>query len=392
MIFQGLGVKYSFMGAIKHLFAVGRADDARQLKQILSEKYGGQVVLYRRGRTALAEAIRLASGGEGEVAISALTCYNLVQAVEAAGCRPVFVDIRLDDLHFGVDELKKRLDEHPNIKVVVIQNMLGFPADIERLTSLARERGLMVVEDLAHSAGARYRDGREVGTVGDLTMLSFGRDKAIDVGGGGALVIRRPELGEAVLPSKNPIWFDQFRDRLYPIIAWLTRKLYRITIGRYIMSASIRLHLVARSADGQPNTDEKLPNWQARLAKQELANLEETVAKRHRLAKLYQQQLGDLMTITELGDGASPLRVPVLVENRKSLLRELWRQGAQIYDTWYDVPVGPTRFYKKADFPESENPVAVMVAKKLINLPVHRRISQADVVKITNILFKEVKQ
>lgn len=392
MIFQGLGARYSFADAFRHLFCTGTKKDANRLQQILSRKYDGQVILYRKGRTALAEAIRLASGGEGKVAISALTCYNVVQAVEAAGCKPIFVDIRQQDLHFGADELKQRLSGHPDIKAVVIQNMLGYPADIEELEKLAKEHNLPIIEDLAHSAGAHYRDGREVGTVGDLTMLSFGRDKVIDAGGGGALVVRNPELDEAAVPSRNPPLFDQFRDRIYPMIAWVSRKLYRVKIGRYIMSASIRLRLVARSADGEPDSSQKLPNWQAKLASREIAKLQESVDYRYKMAKLYQEQLADRALISDLSEGASPLRVPVLVESRQKLLKWLWNRGAQIYDTWYDAPVAPARFYKKIDFPEAENPVAVEVAAKLINLPAHSRITEQDVVKITKLLAEGTKR
>ncbi len=391
MIFQGLGARYSFAEALRHLFCVGVNKDIMHLQQMLGEKYGGQVVLYRKGRTALAEAIRLASGGDGKVAISALTCYNVVQAVEAAGCRPVFVDIRQQDLHFGVDELKQRLREHPDIKVVVIQNMLGYPVDIEGLEELAKAHNLSIIEDLAHSAGAHYQDGREVGTVGDLTMMSFGRDKVIDAGGGGALIVRNSGLGEAATPSKNPPLFDQFRDRIYPITAWVTRKLYKIKIGRYIMSASIRLRLVSRSADGEPDSKQKLPNWQAKLASREIANLQRSVAHRYDTAKLYQERLADIALINNLSKGASPLRVPVLVEDRKELLKWLWGQGAQIYDTWYDAPVAPIRFYERANFPEADNPVAVEVAAKIINLPVHSQITKQDVIKITKLLAEGVK-
>ncbi len=82
MIFQALGAKYSFGAALAHLVAKGTPTDSEALRQALSTRYGGEAVLYCKGRAALAEAIRLATGGTGKVAISGLTCYSVVQAVE----------------------------------------------------------------------------------------------------------------------------------------------------------------------------------------------------------------------------------------------------------------------------------------------------------------------
>ena len=197
MIFQALGARYGFVAAVKHAFAHGTEHDSERLRQALVKRYGGEAVLYQKGRSALAAAIRIATGGGGSVAISGLTCYSMVQAVEAAGCTPVFVDIREKDLHFGAKELTTAIKKHPDVKAVVIQNMLGIPADIMAIAAVAKENKIALIEDLAHSAGAQYADGREVGTVGDITMLSFGRDKAIDSVNGGALVVRNHTASSA---------------------------------------------------------------------------------------------------------------------------------------------------------------------------------------------------
>ena len=88
MIFQAMGAKYTFSSATRYLFAGGNESDSDKLRQALKNHYSGEVTLYHKGRAALAEAIRLATGGEGGVAISGLTCYSVVQAVKAAGCTP----------------------------------------------------------------------------------------------------------------------------------------------------------------------------------------------------------------------------------------------------------------------------------------------------------------
>ena len=389
MIFQALGARYGFGAAVKHAFARGTEADSEKLRQALVKRYGGEAVLYQKGRAALAAAVRLATNGQGgKVAISGLTCYSVVQAVEAADCTPVFVDIRESDLQFGAKELEAAIKKHADIKAVVVQNMLGIPADIAAIQKLADKTGIVIIEDLAHSAGAQYADGREVGTVGDITMLSFGRDKAIDSVNGGALVVRNhknPLAFPVIMPSSS--W--QFRDHIYPLIAWLTRVLYPVKLGRYVMGASIKAGLVVRSADGEVDETLCLPHWQAKLAHEQVTSLTTAAVRRRQKAQEYQALVKHLLPSGMGQAGEAPVRVPLVVDNRDEVVSHLGTRGVQVNDIWYDVPVSPQRFYDRVHYPVGECPNAVRIAAKLVNLPTHGRISNADIEYISK-LVREV--
>lgn len=390
MIFQALGAKYTLGAALSHIFAHGTPADSERLKQALAARYGGKVVLQRKGRAALAQAIRLATGGQGSVAISALTCYSVVQAVEAAGCIPVYVDIREEDLQFGAEAIAAALQRHTDIRAVVVQNMLGIPADITAIQQVARQAGIPLIEDLAHSAGAAYADGHEVGTVGDIMMLSFGRDKAIDTVNGGALIVRTGEQVEEVVQTA-PRGFDQLRDRMYPLIAWTARALYPVKLGPYVMAAAIKLKLVVRSADGAVDTAEALPHWQAKLALRQVNDLAATAASRRAKAEGYKEMLDQYIPKGVQQLGAASVRVPLLVSNRDEVVAHLRAHGVQANDIWYDVPVSPARFYSKVQYPEAECPVAVRVASRLVNLPTHERITPADIEYIAKLVREVAK-
>lgn len=387
MIFQALAGRYGAADIWRHLIARGTAQDQALLRSQLAQRYGvdqQHVVLYRKGRAALAEAIRLVTGGSGEVAISGLTCYSVVQAVEAAGCQPVYVDIREADLQFGAGELERALALHPNISAVVIQNMLGIPADITALEAVVTTHGLKVIEDLAHSAGAHYADGREVGMIGDVTMLSFGKDKALDVVNGGVLIVRRGETPEA--PQALPSFVDQLRDRLYPLIAATARCLYPLGVGRYVMSAAIRLKLVVRSADGEVDIHQSMPGWQARLAQRQVLELDQAVAARRAKLQLYAELLRDAMPSAAEQPGTSSARVPLLVDTPHDIIRALSHRGIHVEDVWYDVPVSPQRFFDRVVYPDVECPMAVQLSARLVNLPTHQQISAEDVARIAGIV------
>jgi dTDP-4-amino-4,6-dideoxygalactose transaminase len=381
MIFQAVGAWYKPGDVWRHLCVHGRESDRVALIQQLGERYHGTATLYHKGRAALAEAVRIATGGSGEVAVSGLTCYSLIQAVEAAGCTPVYVDIREKDLHFSAKELTTALKKHPHVKAMVVQNMLGLPADIAGLEKLAKKQGIAIIEDLAHSAGARYTDGREVGTVGDVTILSFGRDKALDVVNGGALIVRGVEV-EA--PTTRVPMKDQFRDRLYPLIAAMSRLYY--PVGKYMMAAAIRAHVVIRSADGEVDVTQTMPKWQARLALRQVQRLDATVEQRRTVAALYEKHLA--VPVIAVADGASPIRVPLLHDTRDMVVQRLMLAGVQANDIWYDTVVSPHRYLYRVDYPADECPVAVRVAVQLLNVPTHQRMTEAHVKKIAAIINK----
>ncbi len=392
MLFQSIGAHYSYGAALRHFFTIGGKGSVRALEIALAKQYTGEVALYNKGRAALAEAIRIATGGKGKVAISGLTCYSVVQAVEAAGCTPVYVDIRTSDLHFGPSELEAVFAKHTDIAAVVVQNMLGIPCDIVGIEAVATAHRALLIEDLAHSAGAQYSDGREVGTVGDITMLSFGRDKAIDTVNGGALIVRRPELIVQLRAASNqPVFFVQLRDRLYPLLAWHVRTLSRIKLGLPLLSLASRLKLTTRSADGDVDVTTALPGWQARRALQELATMDQRTALRREKRKLYIDALGRHMPEAALDGGVVPIRVPLLVNNRDAVLVALKKQQLFVQDTWYDVPVSPVRFYDKTHYIEDNCPVAVDVAGRIINLPTHKYVTPEQAVQMAQIITEEAR-
>lgn len=386
MLFQSMGARYSLGAALAHLFTVGNAQSNAELKKVLSERYDGEVSLYYKGRDALAAGLRVATGGEGSVAVTGLTCYSVVQAVEAAGCTPVYVDIRTEDLHYGPGALEAAIEKHEDVKAVVVQNMLGIPADVVGIEKVCEKYGVVLVEDLAHSAGANYADGREVGTVGDLVMLSFGKDKAVDCVNGGALVVRDEAYTIDRQRVTQPSTIDDVRDHLYPLVTWFARSLFSIGVGKYIMAATLRAGLVVRSADGEVNMRREMSSTQAQRAIKELAGLDSRVRVRKENTKQCLALTGASSITAASAPGASLVRIPYLVRDREGVLSEFKAEGIYVEDVWYDIPVAPVRYYKKAHFPESSCPKAVEIAAQLINIPTHENVTNAEYKKIASVL------
>lgn len=362
MIFLGQASNYTRRQAWRHLLARGKTADREALQAQLAKKYHStpeRVRLYHTGRSALAAGIQSVVPLGKPVIIPGLTCIAVVRAVRAAGCEPVFCDIDAQTLQYDWPKLEQVLAKifrgqsqgsinsiDNNGKVcynggIVAQNTLGLPLEMGRLEQLAQRYHLAIIEDLAHSAGRPYPDGREAGTVGAVTVLSFGKDKAIDTIEGGALVVREPAAPLPEVPTRQPRWQDRWRDRWYPVLGRWMRAATRIGMGKLVTGGFIKLGWIARSGDAELDTAVGLTNWQAKLAREQLQNLPTT-----------------------------PLREHAFVTERAAFLRAARQRGFYLDALWYDAPVGPARCYKEANFPANECPVTVRVAAEIINLPI----------------------
>ena len=364
MYFLGQASNYKARDILRHTFAFGSIGDFSVLRNYLAARYDvhpDQVALFGTGRSALATALKLIIKDEPankpkksstknpdpekilhpKVIITALTCYAVVEAVRAAGCTPVFADVEPDTLHFGPDELCACLKKHPDAKAIIVQNNLGHPVDMKEIEIIAQQHNLKIIEDLAHSAGVFYPDGREAGTVGDATILSFGKGKSIDTIAGGALVLRHLPVSQ---PTKRPKLRNSLRARWYPFLGALIRGFYHLKLGRYFTSLLLKLHFIERSADAPLRFDTRCTYWQAKLALRQLENLPTP---------------------------RPPLREFYFVKDRHKVLDKLEKNGFIFNDIWYDCPVAPERYFEKSGFSPKDCPVAAKLAKEIINFPTH---------------------
>ncbi|MCG2691908.1 aminotransferase class I/II-fold pyridoxal phosphate-dependent enzyme, partial [Microgenomates group bacterium] len=139
--------------------------------------------LVNAGRSALylgLKSLNLHSGDE--VLYQGFTCAVVPQAIIKAGAKPVSVNC----LNFNLDvhDLLKKISSRS--KALIIQHTFGNPDDLKAIIKICGQHQLVLIEDCAHALGAKYQ-GKPIGSFGDMTVLSFGRDKVISSVFGGAL-------------------------------------------------------------------------------------------------------------------------------------------------------------------------------------------------------------
>ncbi|WP_040012175.1 dTDP-4-amino-4,6-dideoxygalactose transaminase [Desulfotignum phosphitoxidans] len=147
--------------------------------------------------SALDMAAMLCEAGPGdEVIMPSFAFVSVANAFHMQGATPVFVDIRPHTLNLDADQVARAVTDRT--RVIVTPHYAGIGCDMEKILEIARHHGLLVVEDAANGFGARYggTDGKCLGTMGDLGILSFHETNNVICGEGGALLINNERFYE----------------------------------------------------------------------------------------------------------------------------------------------------------------------------------------------------
>jgi dTDP-4-amino-4,6-dideoxygalactose transaminase len=173
--------------AAGHLSGDGRF--TRLAQEWLERETGAHRALLTHSCTAALEmSALLAEVGPGdEVIMPSYTFVSTANAFVLRGATPVFVDVRPDTLN--VDERHVADAITKRTKAIVAVHYAGVACEMDALLQIARDRGLLLIEDAAQALGSTYR-GQPLGSIGDLAALSFHETKNVISGEGGALLVR----------------------------------------------------------------------------------------------------------------------------------------------------------------------------------------------------------
>lgn len=146
------------------------------------------------GTAALHLALRALDIGEGDVVFcSSLTFSASCNPILYQHASPVFIDSEPESWNMSPRALEKAFARYPDPKAVVVVDLYGQSADMERILALCESHHVPVIEDAAESLGATYR-GKQSGTFGKIGVYSFNGNKIITTSGGGMLVSADAEL------------------------------------------------------------------------------------------------------------------------------------------------------------------------------------------------------
>lgn len=122
-----------------------------------------------------------------KVFCSDMTFDATVNPVVYEGGEVVLVDTEYDTWNMDPAALKKAFELYPDVRLVVLVHLYGVPGKIDEIRSICKEHGALVVEDAAESFGASYK-GRQTGTFGDVSVISYNGNKIVTGSSGGMLL------------------------------------------------------------------------------------------------------------------------------------------------------------------------------------------------------------
>ncbi len=197
------------------------------------------------GTEALTLAVRAAisqSGADGRhrVLLPAYTCPDLVSAIVLSGGEAVLVDLERDRPFMDRSGVEAEL-ALGGVAAIVAPHFLGMPDDMGRWRELATATGVVLIEDSAQLFPARAGHAPS----GDFVVLSFGRGKPVNAGGGGALLTRAstdsagglgwPDIvaqaGSAVADASRALKRVAFNLAIRPSAYGLMRRMPGLAIG-----------------------------------------------------------------------------------------------------------------------------------------------------------------
>jgi perosamine synthetase len=206
--------------------------------------------------------IALGIGPGDEVVTTPLTFVATANAIARVGATPVFADIG-DDRCLDPASAARAVTDRT--RAVITVDYSGLPSDVPALKS-ALPRPLPVIADAAHSLGASLH-GRPVGSLADITTLSFHPVKHITTGEGGACLTEDAALAARIRSLRNHGMTSTAEER----------------------AGSLWKYDVTMLGDNH-----RITTLQAALGLSQLRRLEDTVAARSELADRYDALLSDI--------------------------------------------------------------------------------------------------
>lgn len=174
----------------------------REFEEIL-EKYFGVpfAVTTPSCTTALALSLMAAGVKAGDtVLVPDITFIGTASAVRLAGAEPILVDV--DPLTFTMDPEDARKQLRPTTTAMLPVHLNGRACNLPALRDVARQQGLIIIEDAAEALGSRCAEGW-LGTLAEAGCFSFAPTKIITCGQGGFVLTRKQEFRDNLIRLKD---------------------------------------------------------------------------------------------------------------------------------------------------------------------------------------------
>ena len=369
---------------------VSSSDARERLRSELASEYAADtVVLTASGTHALQLALLAAIDRLGKnaiVAIPAFCCFDMATAVVGADVAIALYDLEPSTLAPDFGSLERALQD--GARVIVIAPLYGVPVDWSEVQSLASRYDAVVIEDAAQGHGASW-EGRPLGSLDRLSVLSFGRGKGWSGGGGGALLLRDVDA-DAVSRTLPPGRVDESRTFAKLTAQW--------TLGRpaiYGIPRALPLGLGETHYRAPDPPADMTRAAAAALLASKAASIAEAEHRRRVATEILEDMVGasnaSVISIPA-GGIAGYIRFPVRLS-----------RGMENFSNASDAIAGgiaPTYPVTLAELPQMRtriagrsvaNPGASALVRELVTLPVHSGVTAPELARNTAMISKAAR-
>jgi perosamine synthetase len=285
-----------------------------------------------------------------------------------SGHVPIFADINKETLNIDAHQISRILTKHENIRALIPVHFAGLPSGMSEIAKLSRASGLQVIEDAAHSLGAKYETGEMVGSCkySDMTVFSFHPVKSITTGEGGMITTNEYDTYKKLLRLRShgiDKLDDLFENQIHSHTSGLKNPWYYEMV--------------------ELGYNYRITDIQATLGLSQLKKLPKFISKREKLARNYDKLFEKSELIkpaqTNYTSKSSNHIYPVRINysrvgiSRAELMLKLLESGIGSQVHYIPIPMHP--YYQKLGYEIERFPESMAFYNEALSIPLFPNLS-----------------
>lgn len=316
-------------------------------------------VAFSSGTAALHAACFAANINKSdEVITTPMTFAASSNCILYCGGKPVFADIDPKTYNISPTSISSLITN--KTKAIITVDFTGQPVEYDEIMQLAKKHGLIVIDDAAHGLGASYK-GKNIGSIGDMTMFSFHPVKHITTGEGGMITTNNKDFYNKLL---------QFRNH------GITRDLQKMKMKHepwYYEMQTLGYNY-------------RMTDIQAALGLSQFEKVNTFLLERKKIAQKYNRAFSNMESIIlplqQKGCISSwhlyiiRLKLEKLNTNRTEIYKALQKENIGVNVHYIPVYLHP--YYQQLGYPRGLCPQAEKIYEEILTLPLFPKMTEED--------------
>jgi dTDP-4-amino-4,6-dideoxygalactose transaminase len=335
----------------------------KKIAKLHKRKY---CVLTGNGTTAIYLALISQKFMNKKIVIPNNVCMNVVLPIYFSKNIPIFIDIEKDTLGLDISKI-----QNMKIDAVISVHAYGNICDIEEIERYCKKHHIFLIEDVAVAQGLKYNN-RVLGSFGDVSILSFGAGKNINIEHGGAILTDNEKLYYKVLSELDKLnIYTKDLEKSLDKISSFHKKIYNFDIGKSLNSHCLDFKKLC--LDYKSSFLYKFDKSFSNILNEGLDKLASLVTLRQDNARYLESKFQNIKGVQLLKSkyGSSYWRFNMFVENfRDELFKNLLKKNYKISSWYHSIDL---LFEERANI---DTPVSDWVGNNIINIWVNEEINR----------------